>query len=220
VVGVVPAAGHAERLQPLDRSKELLSVRGRPVMDHLLERLSAAVPAEIRVVTRPDKRDVLEHAAALGLSCVVGEPRTVAESLALGIEGLAADDVILFGFPDTLWEPADGFARLRAAVESGDEIALGIFEGREPERSDVVVLDETRSRVVSVHVKEQDPPTRLVWGCLAARAGALAGAARERDLGHLFDRLAKARRVAAVEFGTEFVDVGTPEALAAVGGSP
>jgi hypothetical protein len=41
IVGVVPAAGYATRLQPLAGSKELLQVRGRPVIDYLLTRLES-----------------------------------------------------------------------------------------------------------------------------------------------------------------------------------
>ena len=219
VVGVVPAAGRAERLQPLAGSKELIVIRGRPVIDHLLDRLRAAAPDEIRVVTSPEKDDVVRYAADLGLAVILARPATVAESLASGLSGLRADDVVLFGFPDTLWDPADGFVSLRRAVEDGAEIALGVFAGREPERSDVVALDDTRTRVESVHVKEASPPTRLVWGCLAARAGTLADVAEHAEPGHLLDRLARAGRVAAVDFGTELVDVGTPEALAAAGGA-
>jgi len=39
IVGVIPAAGHAIRLQPLSGSKELLEIGGRPVMDYLVERM-------------------------------------------------------------------------------------------------------------------------------------------------------------------------------------
>jgi dTDP-glucose pyrophosphorylase len=60
IVGVVPAAGHAERLRGLiDGSKELIPVRGRPVVDVLLDRLALA--DELRVVVRPAKRDLIEH---------------------------------------------------------------------------------------------------------------------------------------------------------------
>jgi glucose-1-phosphate thymidylyltransferase len=219
VVGVVPAAGRAKRLQPLAGSKELIWIRGRPVIDHLLERLGRAEPDEIRVVTRPEKVDVVRHVEELGLRVVLGRPRTVAESLAHGLAGLGPDDIVLFGFPDTIWEPVDGFVSLRRAVEGGAEITLGVFAGCEPERSDVVVLDETGTRVKSVHVKDASPPTRLIWGCLAARVGALDGVADRAEPGHLLDGLARTGRVAAVDFGTEFVDVGTPEALAAAGGA-
>ena len=51
----------------------------------------------------------------------------------------------------------------------------------------------------------------------AASARAL-GVASAAELGQFLDRLAREGRVVGVDIGTPFVDVGTPEALAAVGG--
>ena len=56
VVGIVPAAGYATRLQPLDCSKEVVPVGGRPVLGYLVERMRAGGASEIRVVTRAEKR--------------------------------------------------------------------------------------------------------------------------------------------------------------------
>ena len=83
VIGIVPAAGFATRLQPLEGSKEMHSVDGRAVMDYALERLRAAPCGEIRVVTRPEKKDVVAHAEAQGATVVLGRPQTVAESFLL-----------------------------------------------------------------------------------------------------------------------------------------
>jgi len=96
---VLPAAGHAARLQPLAGSKELLELAGRPVLDYAVERMRAGGAAEIRVVTRPDKGDVRTHAHELGLTVVDAEPETLAESIATGAEGLAPDDVVLIDLP-------------------------------------------------------------------------------------------------------------------------
>lgn len=210
LVAVVPAAGHAERLQPLPCSKEVYPVGGRPVMDHLVERLRAADCQELRVVTRPDKLDVIEHARELGASVITGTPATLSASIVLGLRGLDQSDAVLVGLPDTLWEPVDGFVELLARLDDGADIVLGVFESDEPERSDVVVLDE-RGFVQRVHVKEPDPPGNLVWGCFAARVGALAGLERSLSPGHFFDR----REVAAVVLSGRMLDIGTPEALAA-----
>ena len=209
-VGLIPAAGHAERLQPLPCSKEVYPVGGRPVMDYVVERLRAAHCRELRVVTRPDKKDVIEHARELGAELVMGTPPTLAVSLALGLQGLGASDVVLVGLPDTVWEPMDGFVQLLDRLEDGADIVLGVFESDEPERSDVVVLDH-QGLVQRVHVKEPDPPSNLVWGCFAARVGALAGLERSPSPGHFFD----GREVAAVVLPGRMLDIGTPEALAA-----
>jgi glucose-1-phosphate thymidylyltransferase len=213
VVGVLPAAGHAERLQPLNGSKELLEVAGRPVLEYAVERLRAASPDEIRVVTRPDKDDVRRHAAALGLTVVEAEPATLAQSVAAGVAGLAPDDLVLIGLPDSVWQPVNGFALLLGALMPGVDVVLAVFRSREPERGDVVdVGPDGRAR--SVAVKPEEPAGNLVWGAVAARAGALAGLGRHREPGHLFDELARSGRALAVRFPGEFIDVGTREALA------
>jgi glucose-1-phosphate thymidylyltransferase len=213
-VGIVPAAGSAERLQPLPCSKEVYPIGGRPVMDYVVERLRAADCRELRVVTRPDKADVIEHAQELGAEVVLGEPPTPAASVALGLRGLADSDVVLVGLPDTLWEPLDGYVQLLEHLGENADAVLGVFESDEPERSDVVVLDK-QGAVRRVHVKEIDPPGNLVWGCFAARVAALAGLERSPTPGHYFAGLAVAGTVRAVSFPGPMIDIGTPEALAA-----
>jgi glucose-1-phosphate thymidylyltransferase len=215
VVGVVPAAGQATRLQPLDRSKEVLELDGRPVLEYLVERLRAARADRIRVVTRPEKQDVVALAESLGAECVLARPEHVSASLLAGLEGLDADDLVLFGFPDTVWEPVDGFARLRELVEAGEDIVLGLFSGAELERSDVAVRDDA-GRIVAIDVKPATPRSRWIWGCGAARASLLSGAGPDAEPGVYFDRLARKATIAAVELSDIFIDIGTPEALAAL----
>jgi glucose-1-phosphate thymidylyltransferase len=200
VVGLIPAAGRATRLGLAEGSKELVDVGERPVMDYLVERLRL-VTDEIVVVTRPDKRDVIEHSRSLGLRIVEGEPSSVSESLLLGLSGA---DTVLLGFPDTIWEPVDGFVRLVEALEEAD-VALGVFESEDPGRSDVVE---------AVDVKPDQPRSNLIWGCAAARADALTGLDRHDQPGFLFDELAREGRTRAVRFAGAMIDVGTPEALA------
>jgi glucose-1-phosphate thymidylyltransferase len=207
---VIPAAGQATRLQPLPCSKEVLPVGGRPVLDYLVERMRAAPCDELRVVTRPEKLDVAERAREHGALVVQGRPPSVADSLLLGMDGLDRNDVVLFGFPDTIWEPVDGFQQLVAEL---GEVALGLFRCRDLTRSDVVTVEG--ARVTGVHVKPESPPSELVWGCLAAKAGALEGLAGHAEPGAYLDGLAREGRVHGVDFGTQFVDIGTPESLRA-----
>jgi glucose-1-phosphate thymidylyltransferase len=212
VVGVVPAAGYATRLQPFAGSKEVYPVGGRPLMDYIVERMQAAPAGELRVVTRPDKEDVIEQAHRMEAAVVEGRPATLAQSIALGLEGLAPDDVALIGFPDSIWEPVDGFARLLAAFGERMDVVLGLFRSTEPERSDVVLLNES-GLVTGVEVKPEQPRSDLIWGCAVARVSALDGLERRAWPGELFDELAHAGRVYGVRLPGEFLDVGTHEAL-------
>lgn len=181
-------------------------------MDYVVERLRAARCRELRVVTRPEKRDLAEHAREVGALVIEATPRTLSESIACGLDGLDASETVLVGLPDTIWEPVDGFARLLERLDGEIEVVLGVFESDEPERSDVVVLDEAGG-VESVHVKQARPPGSLVWGCFAARVGALAGVEQYDEVGQFFGWLAESGAVQAVLFPGKLVDVGTPEAL-------
>ncbi len=211
IVGVVPAAGLATRLQPLEASKELLDVGGRPVIDYLLERMRAGGADELRVVTRPEKDDVAEHARRAGASVILGTPASAAESFSLGLAGLEPGDIVLLGFPDTIWEPVDGFARL-VELLGGDDAALGLFRTPDLSRSDVVVRDG--DRVAAIAVKPEAPPSDLIWGCAAVRRSTLDGLAEHAEAGTLLDGLAKAGKVRGVHLSDSWIDIGTPEALA------
>ena len=211
LVGVVPAAGRAERLQPLECSKEVLPVGGRPVLEYVVERMRAAGPDEIRVVTRPAKRDVAELADGLGLVLVEGEPPTLSASLALGAAGLDPETIVLFGFPDTIWSPVDGFARLLGLLDDGADLALGLFSWDEAGRSQVVDLAPDGL----VRAIDTSPPAGpgLVWGCAAIRAEALAGLASHEHPGNLFDELARRGRARGLVLSSDFADIGTKAAL-------
>jgi glucose-1-phosphate thymidylyltransferase len=214
VVGIVPAAGYATRLQPLNCSKEVVPVGGRPVLDYLVERMRAGGASEIRVVTRAEKRDVIEHAGELGAAVVLARPATTSESFVAGLEGIPPGEIVLLGWPDTLWDPPDGYARLVAAVEGGAEIALGLFELAEDlERSDVISFD-LDGRIDGVQVKPARPASSWIWGCAAARAHALAGLGAEEWPGSYFDLLCR-RGVGlhAERLSDVWLDIGTAEAL-------
>lgn len=212
-VGVVPAAGHGTRLGRLETSKETIHVGGKPVLAYVVERMWAAGPREIRVVTRPEKRDVAEEAERLGATVVTGRPSCVADSLLLGLSGLADGDEVLFGFPDTIWEPHDGFVLvLRELRRSADTaVVLGLFTTPDLTRSDVVESASDGS-VRAIHVKPHAPRSARVWGCLAARAGVLRGIEGHDEPGRWLHDLAREGSVRGIELGA-FRDIGTPEAL-------
>jgi glucose-1-phosphate thymidylyltransferase len=212
VVGVIPAAGYATRLQPLPCSKEMLEIRGRPVMDYVVERMRRT-DCELRVVTRPEKEDVIAHAKDLGATIVLACPATTSESFAAGMEDLAPDDIVLIGWPDTLWEPEDGYLQLIEAVEEGHEIALGLFETPDLERSDVLSFDES-GRITGIHIKPANPPSTWIWGCAAARRRALAGLEREEWPGSFFNSMCrKGVELYALRLSDVWLDIGTREAL-------
>lgn len=188
-------------------------MRGRPMIDHLVERLRVVSPDELRVVTRPEKEDVTERALALGAKVFHGHPSEVAASLLLGLADLEDDDEVVLGFPDSLWEPRDGFRPVLETLRAGCDVALGLFRLDEGlERSDVVTL-ATDGRVTKVAVKPQRPESDLIWGIAAARVGVLRELPADADPGAYFDALARRGDVGGVVLSGPWLDVGTPEAL-------
>jgi glucose-1-phosphate thymidylyltransferase len=213
IVGVVPAAGYATRLQPLDVSKEMLDVDGRPVIDYVVERMRVAGCEEVRVVTRPEKEDVVAYANAAGATLVLAHPEHINASFAAGLAGLEREDIVLLGFPDSLWEPLDGFGRLVETVRAGCEVALGLFHAPGLTGSDFVTLDGS-GRITGFHIKPQTPPSGWIWGCAAARAGALEGLEREEwPSAFMESRRRRGLDLVGIPLSDSYLDIGTPESL-------
>ena len=214
IVGIVPAAGYAVRLQPLPLSKELLPAGGRPVMDYIIERMREGGAEEVRVVTRPEKEDVVEHARAAGVTLVLGHPPTLNALFAAGLAGLSPGDIALLGFPDSIWEPPDGFRLLVEAVLAGHDLALGLFKTSGFQEVDYVVLDED-GRIAGIEIKPAAPPSEWMWGAAAARVGVLDGLARQEWPGaHFMDLRDRGVQLHGVRLSSTYLDVGTPSSLA------
>lgn len=210
---MIPAAGFATRLQPLPLSKEVVPVGGRPVIDYLVERMRAAGCDELRVVTRPEKSDVIEYALSAGASVVKARPPTLARSVLEGMRGLADEDVVLIGFPDSIWDPVDGYTRVLEHLGADWDVVLGLFRAADLRRYEPVVLDES-GRVTAVEFKPERPSSEWIWGCAAATAGILRGLEHEDEPGRLFDSLSETGRVTGVRLPGEYIDMGTPDGLA------
>jgi glucose-1-phosphate thymidylyltransferase len=213
IVGVIPAAGYATRLQPLSCSKEVMAIGGQPVMDYLLERMKRGGASEIRVVTRPDKEDVIENARRHSATVIEGCPPSPAASLVAGIEGLADDDVVLFGFPDSIWQPVDGFRRTIELLDEERQVALGLFRTDKVERPDVTTLAGNGVTVTGIEVGSRRPPPHLIWGCGAARASALSALRHHDDPGEYLRSLCATGAVAGVLLSGSYLDTGTRHGL-------
>jgi glucose-1-phosphate thymidylyltransferase len=240
LVGVVPAAGRAERLGRLPWSKEVLPVAvgtvGVSRFDTpaalLLRQLALAGVGRAFVVLDEDKWDIARclgdgrdlglDLAYLTISRSPSTPATVDRAFAHVREGTVA-----FGFPDILLRPDDTFSRLLVQLEATRaDVVLGLFPTDRPEQVDMVELDES-GRVRRIVVKPDQTELELAWltaiwtpkftaylhAFMAGRSAPRSG--RELYVGDVLQAAADdGLHVHGAEFpDAGFRDVGTPDNL-------
>ncbi len=177
LLGLIPAAGRAERLGPLPCSKELLPIGFREtprgpapkVAGHyLLERFRAGGIRKAFMVLHESKVDVPRYfgtgeIADLSLAYLtIPGSRSVPETLDRAfpfVEGA----VVALGFPDVIFQPIDAYARLveRQAATAAD-LVLGLFPTERFRTTDMVELGPD-GRVVRVEVRPESTVLRFNW---------------------------------------------------------
>ena len=242
MIGLVPMAGRATRLDPLPSSKELLPVgfrrlpdgtlRPKVVSHYLLETFRDAAIGKAVMVLRPGKWDIPAYyrdGGAFGLELAYtlaklpyGVPYTLDSAYAF-VEGM----YVAVGFPDIIYEPRDAFRHLRERLDATRaDIVLGLFPADAPERSDMVAIDRDGG-VRDIVVKPLETDLSLSWGLalwsprfttfLHAHLEALAleGDAPEVQLGPIFLAAQRAGlRLQSFVFETgTFLDIGTLQGL-------
>jgi dTDP-glucose pyrophosphorylase len=228
MIGVIPAAGAGQRIQPLGCSKELLPVgsrlvdgaeRPKAVAEYLVERMIAAGAEQICMVISAEKDDIVryfaerEYAAEI-FYVVQQKPRGLCDALFRAESFANRHDRVLIGLPDTIWFPENAF---QPAAENGCGVDLVLFPVTEPSAFDAVLCDDD-GEVLGVEVKQPEPHSCWIWGAVTASGRAfhdlkLLWEARHRCdeyLGHLLNAyIAAGNRVRGTRSGEIYMDVGT-----------
>ncbi len=179
IIGLVPAAGQATRLSPLPFSKELYPIgfmhfktgndlRPKPVCMHLLEKMKIAGVKDIFIVLRKGKWDIPDYLgdgsaldmnfAYLMMNLPFGVPYTLSQAFPF-----SKDAIVVFGFPDIIFQPDDAFLHLLAKQsETNAEVVLGIFPTDEPQKWDMIDFD-IGGRVVGIIFKPQHTYLQYAW---------------------------------------------------------
>jgi glucose-1-phosphate thymidylyltransferase len=233
IVGLVPAAGRARRLPGLAGSKEAQPVdANRVISQDLLDALARAGVGTAFVVVRAGKWDLPElygpgpPRVALRLAWLITRGTgSVPASLDLAYP-FVRDRVVVTGFPDCRFHPADAIDQiLRQHRESG-RIVLGLFPSDRPDKTDMVELGAD-GRVASLCVKPGDVGLRYTWLFAAwgptfteflhefLQGGEASQRQDELHTSEVFQAaLDRGMAVDAVRFDDgEFLDIGTPEDL-------
>jgi len=241
LLGLIPAAGRAERLGPLPCSKELLPIGFREtprgpapkVAGHyLLERFRAGGIGKVFMVLHESKVDVPRYFGtgeiadvALAYLMIPGS-RSVPETLDRAFP-FTEGAVVALGFPDVIFQPVDAYARLVARqAETAADLVLGLFPTERFRTTDMVEVAPD-GRVVRVEVRPENTALRFnwliaVWGPAFTRflhetVQSQPVGEGEFQIGAVVQAAVTAGlHVEGVEFpGGSYRDVGTPTELAA-----
>lgn len=181
VVGLVPAAGLAKRLQPFPCSKEVFPVgfaidkstgmpRPKVAAHYLLEKFRAAGITKAYLVIRDGKWDIPNYFRDggfldLSLAYIVipgslGPPDTIDRAYSF-IE----QKRVAFGFPDILFGPDDAYRLLiEAQTRTGAEVVLGLHRIYNPRVWDMVDC-EADGRVRTISMKPASTTLTYGWCC-------------------------------------------------------
>jgi len=231
MIGVIPAAGAGERIQPLGCSKELLPVgsrmvsgveRPKAVSEYLVERMIAAGATQICMVISAEKTDIVRYYAERNYAAeifyvVQQQPLGLCDALFRATPFARQHDQVLIGLPDTIWFPENAY--LPALAPSGAECNLVLFPVDAPAAFDAVICDEL-GYVQKVQVKKKDAGSNWIWGAVTVRGEAfyrlkLLWESRHRTdnyLGELLNAFITAGNPVRGKFsGESYMDVGTLE---------
>jgi dTDP-glucose pyrophosphorylase len=231
MIGIIPAAGAGERIQPLGCSKELLPVgsrmvsgveRPKAVSEYLVERMIAAGATQICMVISAEKTDIVRYYAERDYAAeifyvVQQQPLGLCDALFRAAPFARPHDQVLIGLPDTIWFPENAY--IPALAPSGAECNLVLFPVDNPSVFDCVICDEL-GYVQEVQVKKKDAASHWIWGAATVQGEAfhrlkLLWESRHRAdkyLGELLNASIAAGNPVQGKFsGESYIDVGTME---------
>ncbi len=232
MIGIIPAAGAGQRIQPLGCSKELLPVgsriiggieRPKAVAEYLVERMIAAGATQICMVISAEKSDIVKYFAEREYAAeifyvVQRHPQGLCDALFRAEPFARHQPHVLIGLPDTIWFPENAY---RHALEHTDGAGVNLvcFPVLDASAFDAVVSDDL-GYVKRVEVKHKHPQSHWIWGAVTATGDAfhdlkLLWDARHHEdeyLGHLLNAYMEAGNIVrATHCGEKYMDVGTLE---------
>lgn len=73
------------------------------------------------------------------------------------------DAIVALGFPDIIFQPEDAYRKLFfKQAETNADIVLGLFPAHQPQKTDMVELDDD-GRICALHIKPEQTQLRYTW---------------------------------------------------------
>ena len=230
MIGIIPAAGAGQRIQPLGCSKELLPVgsrvvggveRPKAVSEYLVERMIAAGATEICMIISAEKSDIVRYYAERNYNAeifyvVQQRPQGLCDALFRAAPFARSHDRVLIGLPDTIWFPENAY---RAVGQDNVDVNLILFPVLDPTVFDAVICD-AQNYVLKVEVKQPDAHSHWIWGAITSTGDAFQALRSLWDSRHRSDEylgtllnayISAGNSVRGCHVGESYMDVGTME---------
>lgn len=231
MLGIIPAAGAGQRIQPLGCSKELLPVgsrwidgiaRPKAISEYLVERMIAAGATQICMVISAEKGDIVRYYAERSYAAeifyvVQQHPQGLCDALFRAEPFARFHEQVLIGLPDTVWFPQNAYCRVLDRHHA--DVNLILFPVDNPCLFDAVACDQ-QNFVTQVEVKVANPHSHWIWGAITASGQALHDLKLLWDSRHRQDEylgtllnayIASGSAIRAHHVGETYIDVGTME---------
>ncbi len=158
---VIPLAGYGTRLRPhtYTRPKPLINIAGKPVLGHLLDKLSTLDISEyifiVGYLGDQIEEYITEHQPIPAKYVVQREMLGQSHAIYLAREHLTTDEPVFVVFGDHIFET--DFSLIK---DGNHEAVIYVKEVDDPQRYGVVMLDDNR-HIVKVVEKAAQPPSNL-----------------------------------------------------------
>jgi len=180
IVGLIPAAGTAERISPLPCSKEIYPVefdaspeneilRTKVVSQYLIEGMQQVHVSKVYIIIRKGKWDILNYLgsgnwmgmnfAYLIMDLPYGVPFTLDQAY-----HFVKNDIVVFGFPDIIFKPRDAFNRLleRQILKNAD-VVIGLFRAPQPYNTQHMVKIDSGGHVCGFEIGPSQTTLKNTW---------------------------------------------------------
>lgn len=164
MIGILPAAGKAERMHGLP--KFLLPIPDGYLLQRHIGMMRKACNS-IYIGANQYNRPML-HKYSDEASVYLAEPCDTMSETVLSAKYLGRGTNTLFGMPDTYIEDDQCYAKLAQALEDGADVAVARFHTRPEQRSKLGMLRLERGhKVIEVIDKPAETDLVFAWGALA-----------------------------------------------------
>lgn len=218
MIGIIPAAGKAERMNGLPKMLLPIATTGGTLIGRLVWSMTQVELSGIHVGVSSENYSRLAS-TLIGEKIYVSPMDTPTMSkTAITLHDfshnfMGKDEPVVFGMPDTYFEDKQAFVKLAAELDAGADVAVGVFYARPEQRHKLGMVEIAGDEVLHIIDKPEQTDLIWAWGVLAwkSRFWDLLDA-KDPHVGYALPRaLAAGMDVRAVKMTGGYWDCGTPE---------